>query len=278
MNLTPRTPVAPAAPVLLFSHPRASVYCGRWQDLQLPDGAVTVVLTDPPYDAHTQNNVRSCNTNGKVKVKTYELAFEPLADMSHVPALLAVASRWVICFSSLELLGDYLRAAGGHRKAGGAFVRSGIWRKQQAAPQLSGDRPANSCEGFAVMHPPGGKMHWNGRGKHAYLTSADGDELVPAFCGADDVPDFVESGRERGAKRHPAQKPTALCDRLAEWFVDADDVVLDPYCGSGALGIAALRRGAAVVFVDADPEWAQFTAQRVEHELNLTAVTPQVTL
>lgn len=247
---------------LIFEHPRALVYCDTWQNLQLPSRSVDVVLTDPPYDAHTQKNIRSCKTNGKLKVQEWTLNFEPLADMSHVPALLDVCQRWVVCFSSLELVGDYMRAAGGHRQDGGGYVRGGTWRKKQAAPQLSGDRPAGSCESFVIMHPPGGKMHWNGGGKHAYLSSHQEDAGAPFY-----VPDFVEAGRERAKKRHAAQKPDALCDKLAEWFVNPDDVVLDAYCGSGALGMAALRRGATVIFADIDPEWAVFTADRVSQYL-----------
>jgi hypothetical protein len=255
---------------LIFEHPRALVYHGRWQDIGLQPGMVSVVLTDPPFTGHVHENVRSCNTTGLVKVTEYDINFDALESYEHVPALLGLASRWVIMFCALEQLGDYRRAAGGDRKQGkhessadyrarlAGYVRSGIWRKQQAAPQLSGDRPANSCEGWAVMHPKGGKMAWNGGGKHAYLSSHEEDAKAPFY-----VPDFVEEGRERAKKRHAAQKPDALCDKLAEWFVNADDVVLDGYCGSGALGMAALRRGATVIFADTDPEWAVFTADRV---------------
>ena len=241
---------------LLFSHPRALVFHGAWQDIGLT--AVDGVLTDPPYTAHVHANVRSCSTNAAVKVREYDVPFAPLEAYGHVPALLALARRWVLCFCALEQFGAYELAAGGQRKAGGGYVRSGIWRKQQAAPQLSGDRPANSCEGWALMARPGGKLHWNGRGKHAYHTSAPGDEGVPAF---------VEAGRERGSKRHPAQKPAALCDALAAWFVDPGEVWLDAYAGSGALGVAAMRRGATVVFADTDLEWAQYCVERVQQEL-----------
>lgn len=257
---------------LIFEHPRAQVWCGSWQDLELPPGSVDKVLTDPPYTAHVQSNVRSCSTNGALKVQTYDLNFDPLSSYEHVPQLLDLATGWVVLFCALEQFGDYERAAGGPRKKlegenakdfrarRAAYVRSGIWRKQQAAPQLSGDRPANSCEGWAVMHPKGGKLAWNGRGKHAYLSSDTDDEDAPFFC----VPDFVQEGREAARKRHPAQKPAALCDKLAEWFINPGDVVLDAYCGSGALGLAALGRGATVIFVDIDPEWAIHTAERVE--------------
>lgn len=245
--------------MILYSSPRFIVFQGRWQDLCLGPKSIDGVLTDPPYTAHVHANVRSCSTNGAVKVKEYDVDFDPLTEYAHVPALLQLARRWVLCFCALEQLGAYEAAAGGQRKAGGGFVRSGIWRKQQAAPQLSGDRPANSCEGWALMHPPGGKMTWGGGGKHAYLTSVDSDAHVPAYC-EDDPPSFIEAGRERAEKRHAAQKPARLCRRLAQWFVQPGELWLDAYAGSGALGFAAYEQGASVILCDTDPEWAQFCA------------------
>lgn len=253
------------------------VFHGEWQSIGLPPDSVDHVLTDPPYTEHVQANVRSCSTNGQVKVKTYDLNFEALQGYEHVPALLRTAKRWVLCFCALEQLGDYQRAAGGPRssKGGGAHVRSGIWRKQQAAPQLSGDRPANSCEGWALLHRPGGKLAWNGRGSHAFHDGTRGPGDVRHGCATaneleeqaawlrGEPPTFVEHGRERAEKRHPAQKPAGLCAQLAAWFVNEGDTVLDPYAGSGALGMAALERGASVILVDSDLQWAQYCAERV---------------
>ncbi len=272
MNPSPR-------PALLHQSARAMVFHGEWQGLNLPADSVDVVLTDPPYTEHVHANVRSCSTNGVVKVKEYDLAFDHLRGYEHVPALLTVAKRWVLCFSALEQLGDYQRAAGGPRSASktGAHVRSGIWRKQQAAPQLSGDRPANSCEGWALLHRPGGKLRWNGRGQHAFhdQTKGPGDvrhgcatanELEEQACflrGLEHPPSFVEHGRERAEKRHPAQKPAGLCAQLAAWFVEEGDVVLDAYAGGGNLGMAALERGACVILVDSDLQWAEHCAERV---------------
>lgn len=281
---------------LIYSHPRAIVFQGRWQDVGLTDKSVDVILTDPPYDPHTHSNVRSCSTNGPVKVLKYDIDFAPLTDMSHVPEFLRIARRWVLCFSSLEMIGDYMRAAGGHYKTGGGYVRGGIWRKKQATPQLSGDRPANSCEAWCLMHPhpKRGKLEWQGRGTHAYLTSAVGDEQVPAYCAEDrdcgaeleaelvadlgeQIPSFVEFGREREKKRHPAQKPKELCERLAKWFVPrrgvpiANQVVLDPYAGSGALGLAALKLGATVIFCEIDARWCEHIAGECEYFLTQPA-------
>lgn len=270
--------------MILFQHPRALVFHGDWRELNLPEASVDVVLTDPPYTEHVHANVRSCATNGQLKVKTYGLAFDPLTDYAHVPALLAVAKRWVLCFCALEQLGDYQRAAGGPRSSkGGCHVRSGVWRKQQAAPQLSGDRPANSCEGWALLHRAGGKLAWNGKGQHAFHDGTRGPGDVRHGCATaneleeqaaflrgpalDEPPSFVEHGRERAEKRHPAQKPAGLCAQLAAWFVNEGDTVLDPYAGSGALGWAALDRGASIVLVDQDLQWAQHCAAEAARRL-----------
>ncbi len=259
---------------------------GDWRALQLPDGAVTHVLTDPPYTEHVQANVRSCSTNGALKVKEYELGFAALNSYDHVPELLRIAQRWVLCFCALEQLGDYQRAAGGPRSLKGCHVRSGIWRKQQAAPQLSGDRPANSCEGWALLHRRGGKLAWNGRGQHAFHDGTRGPgDVRHGFASAaelegqaawnaaleaaawGDAPSFIEHGRERGEKRHPAQKPQGLCHALAAWFVNEGDTVLDCYAGSGNLGFAALERGASIILVDSDPLWARYCAERAKEVL-----------
>ncbi len=275
---------------LIFDHPRVQVYHGRWQDVGLAPDSVDVTLTDPPYSAHVHANVRSCSTNGAVKVKEYDINFAPLQDMDHVPLQLAITKRWVINFCALEQIGDYRRAAGGdraryktktpegktvyletaaeYRARLAGYVRGGIWRKQQATPQLTGDRPAGSCEGWAVMHRRGGQMRWTGGGKHAYLSSHEDDADAPFF-----VPDFIDEGRERAAKRHPAQKPWALCQRLAAWFVGPGDVVLDGYAGCGNLGFAALHAGAGkIILADIDAEWAIHLAERAAEELDALGI------
>ncbi len=122
------------------------------------------------------------------------------------------------------------------------------------------------------MHRPGGKLKWNGRGQHAFHDGTRGTGEVRHGCAtaneleeqgaylSGQPPSFVEHGRERAEKRHPAQKPAGLCAQLAAWFVNEGDTVLDPYAGSGALGWAAFDRGASIVLVDSDRQWAEHCA------------------
>lgn len=49
---------------------------------------------------------------------------------------------------------------------------------------------------------------------------------------------------------HPAQKPTDLLRELVQISSREGEVVLDPFGGSGATGVAALREGRKVVLVE----------------------------
>ncbi len=276
---------------LIFDHPRIKVYYGPWQDIGLTRDSVTKTFSDPPYTDHVHANVRSCNTTGEVQVEKYDIPFDALDNYDHVPELLRITTSWVLLFCALEQFGEYEKAAGGGRARRkkrlpdgtetwaetsleykgrlAAYIRSGIWRKEQAAPCLQGDRPANSCEGWALMHRRGGSLSWNGRGKHAYLSSHAEDADKPFGVPMTEeelkgVPDFIQEGREKAKKRHAAQKPEKLCQRLAELFINPGDVVLDGWAGSGNLGFAALERGASIILAETDREWAIHLADRAE--------------
>jgi len=268
------------APALLLASPRAVVFHGRWQDvlplIQQAKRPIDVTITDPPYSPRVQANIRSLDCHGPRPVaREWHPEFAPLSNLDHVPAFLAATRRWVLCFCDLESFGLYRDAAGGQRTSkatllpdgtrvpanvDGGYVRSWVWRKQNAAPQLSGDRPANSCEGIAVMHPPG-KPHWNGHGAHAWTNLAPGGEAFPDDGGP--VDNACEFGRDRHEKRHAAQKPALLCEHLVSKFSDPGECVADWYCGSGAISAAALMLGRTTIACDEDRVWAEFTAVRL---------------
>src|SRR5580692_7990470 len=60
--------------------------------------------------------------------------------------------------------------------------------------------------------------------------------------------------REISAVRHPGSHPTVMPEALAEICVRAGsrlgDVVLDPFCGTGTTGAAAIRLGRKFVGID----------------------------
>jgi site-specific DNA-methyltransferase (adenine-specific) len=43
-------------------------------------------------------------------------------------------------------------------------------------------------------------------------------------------------------------------------------IVLDPFCGSGSTGKAAVREGFNFIGIELDPEYANIARARIEHE------------
>jgi site-specific DNA-methyltransferase (adenine-specific) len=64
----------------------------------------------------------------------------------------------------------------------------------------------------------------------------------------------------RPARGYPTEKPVPLLEALLEQTTSTGDLVLDPFCGSGNLGIAARNTGRRALLADVD---AAFAARRL---------------
>ncbi|MHB1585050.1 MAG: DNA-methyltransferase [Acidimicrobiales bacterium] len=66
--------------------------------------------------------------------------------------------------------------------------------------------------------------------------------------------------------RHPAPFPVELPERLIQLYTYRDDLVLDPFMGSGSTLVAAARTGRRYVGYDLDPAYVTIAARRVARE------------
>lgn len=69
---------------------------------------------------------------------------------------------------------------------------------------------------------------------------------------------------EKALGGHPTQKPIALLNRVIEASTDPDAVVLDPFCGSGTTGVAAVQKGRRFVGLDLDQTYLELTRRRLD--------------
>lgn len=76
---------------------------------------------------------------------------------------------------------------------------------------------------------------------------------------------------------HPAEKPVELLQRIVESSSDPDDLVVDPYCGAGSLGEAALYSNRRALLADIDPRIVRTAKKRMGYDVeNLsTPTTPE---
>lgn len=205
----------------------------------LPEASVAHVITDPPFNNRTSRNART-NNNWKPQSDAHAfITFEGINPAEVAPALLSAAQRWTIAFCAMEQLGEYAAAAME------SWVRAGVWVKPDGAPQFTGDRPAQACEGIAIMHPPRRKR-WSGGGSRGFW-----------------IYSVVQDRSEFG---HPTPKPLDLMLELVELFTDQGEVVLDPFCGSGTTGVACLRLGRRFIGIEKDAKYAAIARERLTAE------------
>lgn len=68
---------------------------------------------------------------------------------------------------------------------------------------------------------------------------------------------------EKKYGKHPTQKPLALIQRCLRASSNTDDIILDPFTGSGATGVAALVLGRRFIGVEIQKEFAAIARSRL---------------
>lgn len=66
---------------------------------------------------------------------------------------------------------------------------------------------------------------------------------------------------------HPTVKPTSLMRYLCKLVTPKDGIILDPFCGSGSTGKAAILEGFNFVGIEKEADYAAIAAKRCEHAL-----------
>lgn len=62
---------------------------------------------------------------------------------------------------------------------------------------------------------------------------------------------------------HPTQKPVGLMSYLIETYTNFGDNILDPFAGSGTVGVAARELGRECTLIEKDPEYFRIAKERL---------------
>jgi site-specific DNA-methyltransferase (adenine-specific) len=78
-----------------------------------------------------------------------------------------------------------------------------------------------------------------------------------------DIPYLNPKAKERVG--YPTQKPLLLLERIVELASNENDLVLDPFCGSGTTCVAAKLRNRKFIGIDQSPDAIELTKTRLEN-------------
>jgi modification methylase len=136
-----------------------------------------------------------------------------------------------------------------------------VWRKTNPMPNFRGRRFTNAHETliWATRDPNAKGYTFN---YEALKAGNDGlqmrsDWTLPLCTGEERL-----KGRD-GKKLHPTQKPESLLARVILSSSRPDDLVLDPFSGTGTTGAVARRLGRRFIGVERDAGYAKAASSRI---------------
>ena len=205
-------------------------------------GKVDAVVTDPPYEAVMQSKWGVLSKQAPSShVRHEHLGFDAIDETrpAVANAIASINTGWSVIFCMAEGVRawrDVIEASGAKYK------RAMVWVKPDAMPQFNGQGPSVGHEMMVSSWHGSGHSKWNGGGRPGT---------------------FIYSKNTYGGGSHPTQKPTPLIMEIVSLFSSANQVVLDPFMGSGTTGVACVKLGRKFIGIEIDEGYFDIACDRI---------------
>src|SRR5438552_16951370 len=242
---------------------------------KLPAESVDLVFADPPYDLQLQGDLKRPDDSRVDAVDDDWDKFASFAAYDAFTRAWLIACRRVMKPSAtLWVIGSYhniFRVGAILQDLRFWILNDVVWRKSNPMPNFRGRRFTNAHETLIwAAREPGGKGYTF---NYEALKAGNDDVQVRsdwtvALCTGEE-----RLKGENGKKLHPTQKPEALLARVILSSSRPDDLVLDPFCGTGTTGAVAKRLGRRFLGIEREPAYGEAAAARIAEVAPLAAPT-----
>jgi modification methylase len=232
---------------------------------KLTAGSVDLVFADPPYNLQLQRDLKRPDDS---HVDAVDDDWDKFASFSayddFTRAWLLACRRIMKPAATLWVIGSYhniFRVGTILQDLGFWILNDVVWRKTNPMPNFRGRRFTNAHETLIwAMRDPNAKGYTFNY--EALKAGNDGvqmrsDWTLPLCTGEERL-----KGRD-GKKLHPTQKPESLLARVILSSSRPDDLVLDPFSGTGTTGAVARRLGRRFIGVERDADYAKAAEKRI---------------
>ena len=232
---------------------------------RMPGESVDLVFADPPYNLQLQGDLKRPDDSRVDAVDDDWDKFSSFAAYDDFTRAWLLACRRVMKPSAtLWVIGSYhniFRVGAILQDLGFWILNDVVWRKTNPMPNFRGRRFTNAHETLIwAAREPGGKGYtFNYEAIKAGNEDVQvrSDWTIPLCTGEERIKDA------NGKKVHPTQKPEALLARVMLSASRPDDLVLDPFCGSGTTGAVAKRLGRRFIGLERDKVYAAAAEKRI---------------
>ena len=232
---------------------------------KLPAASVDLIFADPPYNLQLQGELKRPDDS---TVDAVDDAWDQFASFAayddFTRAWLASCRRVMKPSATLWVIGSYhniFRVGALLQDLGFWILNDIVWRKSNPMPNFRGRRFTNAHETliWAARDAGGRGYTFNYEALKAGNDDIQvrSDWFIPLCTGEERL-----KGRD-GKKLHPTQKPEALLARAILAASQPDDLVLDPFCGTGTTGAVARQLRRRFIGIEREADYAAAAERRI---------------
>ncbi|MGB6539536.1 MAG: site-specific DNA-methyltransferase [Xanthobacteraceae bacterium] len=232
---------------------------------KIPAASVDLVFADPPYNLQLQGDLKRPDDS---RVDAVDDDWDKFSSFTayddFTRAWLIACRRAMKPNATLWVIGSYhniYRVGALLQDLGFWILNDIVWRKSNPMPNFRGRRFTNAHETLIWAAREAAKRDYTFNYEALKAGNDDvqmrSDWFIPLCTGEERL-----KGRD-GKKLHPTQKPEALLARVILSASRPDDLVLDPFCGTGTTGAVARRLGRRFIGIERDADYAAAATARI---------------
>ena len=233
---------------------------------QFPDNSIDVIFADPPYFMQTSGVLQRADGTGEFKgcndewdkydsYKEYDNFSESwLRECKRI--LKPNGTIWVIgSFQNIYRIGYIMQ------NLGFWILNDIVWSKTNPTPNMAGTRFCNAHETLLwCAKSENSKFTFNYKTMKC-LNGGKQDRSVWTLG--------ICQGNERlkdetGSKLHTTQKPESLLEKVILSSTKPNDVVLDPFLGTGTTGAVAKKYGRNFIGIEREDKYIKGATERID--------------
>ena len=237
----------------------------------LPTGSVDCIFADPPYNHQLRGELRRPDDSLVDGVDDDWDKFSDLEEYDRFTrSWLSEARRLLHKDGTIWVIGSYhniYRLGAILQDLGFWILNDIVWRKSNPMPNFRGRRFTNAHETLIwAARGPDSRYRFNYQAMKALNDDVQmrSDWYLPLCTGNERL------RNEHGLKLHPTQKPESLLHRVLLASTTVNDVVLDPFSGSGTTAAMARRLRRHFVGIERHPDYVEAAMARVAREVPMT--------
>ena len=233
----------------------------------LPAGSVDCVFADPPYNLQLRGELRRPDDS---LVDGVDDDWDKFGDFAAYDRFtrdwLTEARRLMRKDATIWVIGSYhniFRIGSILQDLGFWILNDVVWRKSNPMPNFRGRRFTNAHETMIwASREQASRYRFNYAAMKALNDDVQmrSDWLLPLCTG----PERLRN--RHGLKLHPTQKPESLLHRVLLASTGVDDIVLDPFTGTGTTAAMAKRLRRRFIGIERHPDYVEAAIGRFRRE------------